>query len=123
MLPSKLYLAGLAVIALLGLAMFLIVIFRLDPFVSPVLAIPFFFLALFFTLVGFLALFGFYGRVWFRKGEIYVGHITIAVRQAFLLTIAIEVALAFEMLNILTWWDGLLIALAISLVEIYFANT
>lgn len=121
-MSSRLYLLGLALTALLGWLIFTIVIFKLDPFTSTALAVPFFFTALFFALVGTFSLIGFYGRVWFRRGEIYVGHISIAVRQALLLTLAIEITLAFQMLRILTWWDAILVAFAISLIEIYFAN-
>ncbi|MCK5471993.1 hypothetical protein KAI54_02290 [Candidatus Gracilibacteria bacterium] len=49
-------------------------------------------------------------------------HISISLRQAILFTVAIEVALAFQIFRILTWWDGVLIAVAVSLVEIYFSS-
>ena len=119
---SKNYLLGLAALAALGWFALFIIIFRLDPFTSTALAVPFFLAALFLALVGTLALLGFYFRVWFRKGEIYLQHISIALRQAIFLTIATEVALIFQILRILTWWDGILIAAAVSLVEIYFSS-
>ncbi|MFH0833795.1 MAG: hypothetical protein V2A63_00180 [Patescibacteria group bacterium] len=119
---SKSYLIGLASLAALGWFALFIVIFRLDPFHSTALAVPFFLAALFLALVGTLSLGGFYFRVWFKKGEIYLQHISIALRQAIFLTIATEVALIFQILRILTWWDGILIAAAVSLVEIYFSS-
>ena len=97
-------------------------IYRLDPFSSTALAIPFLFASLFLGLTATLTLAGFYGRVWFRRGEIYLQHISISLRQAMLLTIAVEIALAFQILRILTWWDGVLIATAVGLVEIYFSS-
>jgi hypothetical protein len=121
-ITSRSYLLGILVTALLGWIALVIVIFRLDPFSSTALAIPFFFAALFLALTGTLTLLGFYGRVWFRRGEIYLQHISIALRQAALLSVAIEVAFAFQILRILTWWDGVLIAVAIGLVEIYFSS-
>jgi len=120
-LTSKKYLLGILVTAILGWIAFVIVIFRLDPFGSTALAIPFFLAALFLGLTFTLTLAGFYGRVWFRKGEIYLQHISISLRQAVLITIAVEIALAFQILRILTWWDGVLIAGAVGLVEIYFS--
>jgi hypothetical protein len=121
-LNSKSYLLVILTTALLGWSALIIVIFRLDPFTSTALAIPFFFLSLFLALTSTLTLLGFYGRVWFRRGEIYLQHISIALRQAILITIAIECALAFQILGILTWWDGMLISGAVGLVEIYFSS-
>lgn len=97
-------------------------IFRLNPFTSTALAVPFFLSSLFLALVGTLTLLGFYFRVWFRRGEIYLQHISVSLRQGIFLTIAIEIALVFQILRILTWWDGILIATAVGLVEIYFSS-
>ncbi len=121
-MTSRNYLLGILLTAILGWIALIIIILRLDPFASTALAIPFFFAALFLTLTGTLTLAGFYFRVWFRRGEIYLQHISISLRQAILLTIATEVALAFQILRILTWWDGILIVAAIGLVEIYFSS-
>ncbi len=120
-MSSRNYLLGILLIAVLGWSALAIVILRLDPFRSTALAIPFFFAAVFLALTGTLTLAGFYGRVWFRRGEIYLQHISIALRQSVLLTLAVEFALAFQVLRILTWWDGILIAAAVGLVEIYFS--
>ena len=119
---SKSYLLGLAALAALGWSAILIVLFRLDPFTSTALAVPFFLAALFLALVGTFSLAGFYFRVWFRRGEIYLQHISISLRQSIFLTVAVEIALVFQILRILTWWDGVLIVAAISLVEIYFSS-
>jgi len=121
-LSSKNYLLGILLTAVLGWLALAIVIFRLDPFTSTALAVPFFCAALFLGMVGTLTLVGFYGRVWFRRGEIYLQHISIALRQAVLISVATEVALAFQILRRLTWWDGVLIVAAITLVEIYFSS-
>lgn len=83
---------------------------------------PFFFIALFLALTGSLTLIGFYSRVWFRSGEIYQQHINIALREGLLIALAICVALIFQVLRILTWWDAVLIVAAIGLIEIYFSS-
>jgi len=121
-LNSKNYLLGLSLLTVLGWVALLIVIFRLNPFTSTALAVPFFLSSLFLALVGTLTLLGFYFRVWFRRGEIYLQHISVSLRQGIFLTIAIEIALVFQILRILTWWDGILIATAVGLVEIYFSS-
>jgi len=119
---SKSYLSGIALTALLGWIALFIVIYRLDPYTSAALAVPFFLIALFLALTGSLTLIGFYSRVWFRSGEIYQQHIHIALREGLLISLAVCVALVFQILRILTWWDAILITAAIGLVEIYFSS-
>jgi len=119
---SKRYLTGIAIVGLLGWLALGITLLRLDPFTSTALALPFFFIALFLALTGTLGVIGFYLRVWFRHGEIYVSHISIALRQAILISLATSLAMVFQILRILTWWDGLLIVAAISLIEVYFSS-
>ena len=121
-MSSRIYISGIAFAAVLGWTAFAIVIWRLNPFISTAFAIPFFFASLFVALTSTLTLIGFYGRVWFRRGEIYFQHINISFRQAILISLAVCIALAFQILRILTWWDGFLIAAAVGLIEIYFSS-
>jgi hypothetical protein len=121
-LTHKNYLSGIALVAALGWAALIIVFYRLDPFTSTALALPFFFLALFLALTGTTALAGFYGRVWLRSGEIYYDHLTISLRQGVLLASAVCFGLGFQILRVLTWWDAVLIVAAVSLIEIYFSS-
>ncbi len=118
---SSRYLGLLGVLALIGWTAFAITIVRLDPFTSTTLALPFFFGSIFFAVVGTLTLLGFYLRVWFGSGEIYSAHISLALRQAVLVAVALCFALLFQILKILTWWDATLIVAAVLLVEAYFA--
>jgi hypothetical protein len=97
------------------------VLYRLDPFTSPLFAIPFFFASLFIALTATLTLIGFYGRVWFRQGVIYLQHINIALRQGALISLAVCATFTLSTYRILTWWTAVLVALAIGLVEVYFA--
>ena len=118
---SSRYLGLLGVLALIGWTALSITLTRLDPFGSTALALPFFFGSIFFAVVGTLALVGFYLRVWFGSGAIYSAHISIALRQAILVACALCFALLFQILKILTWWDGTLIVTALLLIEIYFS--
>lgn len=120
-ISSSRYLGLLAVLAVIGWTTLAITVMRLDPFNSTALALPFFFGSVFFAVVGTLALIGFYLRVWFGSGEIYSAHISIALRQAVLVAGAVCFALLFQILKILTWWDGTLIVAALLLIEIYFS--
>ncbi len=121
-MTHKSYLSGIALVAILGWAALIIVLYRLDPYTSTTLALPFFFFALFLALTGTLALLGFYSRVWFRVNEIYYEHISASLRQGALAALAVSGALVFQILRVLTWWDGLLIVAAVVLVEVYFSS-
>ena len=121
-MPHSRYLSGIAFTAVLSWITFVIVILRLDPFTSTALALPFFSISLFLALTSTLTLLGFYTRVWFRSGEIYYQHISIALRQSALISLAVCIALVFSILRILTWWDGFLIVAAIGLFEVYFSS-
>ncbi len=121
-MTHKSYLSGIALVALLGWTALIVVLYRLDPYTSTALALPFFFFALFLALTGTLSLLGFYTRVWSRANEIYYEHISVSLRQGALAALAVAGALVFQILRVLTWWDGILIVAAALLVEIYFSS-
>lgn len=97
-----------------------VVINKLDPFESIGLALGLFYMSLFFALTCTFTVLGFYFRIWLNKNEIYYHHIHVAFRQGVLLTIIALGCLTFQMLGVLTWWSGLLMIAAVTLVEFYF---
>jgi len=121
-MKSRSFLGGMLVLAMAGIATTAITVFRLDPLTSTSLAVPFFFAGTFFGGIGLLTLLGFYLRVWTTRGEIYTLHLSTAFRQAVLLSVAICLALALSTVRVLTWYIATLIAIAIILVEVYFAG-
>lgn len=114
------YLAIIGVAGLMSWLAFVVVIFKLDVYQSLGLAMAFFFLSLFLALSCTFAIIGFYLRVWLNRNEVYYNHINISLRQGILLSIVSIGCLAFQLLLVLTWWTGLLLVGAASLVEFYF---
>ncbi len=114
------YILGIVIAALLGWVAFAVVVFRLNPYSSSQIALPFFFLSLFIALSATLSLAGFYIRVIFYKHEIFYNHINVSLRQGLLLALGICGLVTLQMLRTLTWWDGLLLLLIIFLIEFYF---
>jgi hypothetical protein len=116
------YLTIISLAGLLAWMAVIVVVNKLNPYESPFLALPFFFLALFFALTCTFAVLGFYFRVWLYKNEVFYSHINVSLRQGFLLALIPCGALGFKLLEVLTWWTGLLFVLAITLLELYFSS-
>jgi hypothetical protein len=97
---------------------FTVVVTKLDPFTDGTLALTLFFMTLFFAVSASLAVIGFYIRIWWRRNEIYYQHISVSFRQGIFLSFGVCCILAFQSFRVLTWWDALLIGIAIVLVEV-----
>ena len=128
----KRYLTVIAATAVIGWASFALVISKLDPCTAPgeitichsvsALSLILFFSSAFFALTATFTLLGFIMRIWFNHFEIYLDHLNVSIRQAILLTLCTLGALAFLLLNTLTWWSGLLLIAIIILIELYFTR-
>lgn len=113
------YILILGIAALISWLAFYLVVNKLDPFASTGLALALFFVSLFFALTSTFSVIGFYIRVWVNKNEIYYDHINVSLRQAILLTLITLGCLLFQLLGVLTWWSGLLLIAAITMIEFY----
>jgi hypothetical protein len=113
------YILIIGVAAVVSWAAFVMVIRMLDPFQSTGLALAMFFISLFFALTSTFTIIGFYIRMWVNKNEIYYNHINLSLRQGILLALIALGCLLFQLLGVLTWWSGLLLIGAITLIEFY----
>jgi hypothetical protein len=98
---------------------FYLVLSRLTPYETSGIALGLFFVSLFFALACSFTVIGFYLRVYFNRNEIYYDHINVSLRQGVLLTLIALGCLLFQLLGVLTWWSGLLLIGAVTLVEFY----
>lgn len=129
----KKYLFIIAATAVIGWVSFALVVFKLEPCVSPgeltichsvsALALILFFTSAFFALTASCTLLGFGLRIWFHRQEIYLDHLNVSLRQGILLTFSALASLALLLLNSLTWWSGLLLIAIIVLLELYFTRS
>lgn len=117
--PEKRYIQPLMIAGGISLAGWLVVVMKLDPYESTGLALALFFLSLLITLTCSFTLLGFYLRKWVTKNEISIGYINTSIRQGLLLSLCTIVCLAFLVLGVLTWWNGLLVVAIIVLLESY----
>lgn len=97
----------------------LAVINKLDPYNSPQLALPLFFLTLLIALTGSFTLVLFLIKRWKTRDQIYLKHITLSLRQGFLLSLCTCFCLGLLMLGLLRIWNGLLLVTLMMLVEFY----
>jgi hypothetical protein len=116
------YIIGILLAGILSLIGWFLVLFRLDPFSSTNIALILFFVSLFFALASFFTVIGYYLRVFFNKNEIYYAHILISLREGILFGFFVCITLIFQIIRVLTWWNLLLLFLAIMLLEVYFLS-
>jgi len=119
-MSKTIYLLGIFIAALFGWGSLIIVIYKLSPFLSTKLAFSLFYSSLFISLSTSLALVGYFLRILRHKYEIYFSHITVSLRQGVLLSVMICVAVFFQSMRVLTWWDGVLLLLLAVFIEFYF---
>ncbi len=115
--PYKRYLLTIALTAAVSWLAWGIVITKLDPFVSTGLALSLFFLSLIFALIGSFTLLGFGLRRWIGKEELHEQHLNVSLRQGVLLSICTILCIAFLIVGVLKWWNGLLLVTISVLVE------
>lgn len=114
------YILSIFFAALFSWASWIIVIFKLSPYESPGLAIFFFYASLFIALTATFALLGYFFRRYIYSNEIYFHFITTSLRQGALLSSITCMALVFQRMRVLTWWDGLLLVTLALFIEFYF---
>ncbi len=114
------YLWGLRALVGISAASLAVVVMRIDPETSIFVGQSLFFVSLFLTLAGIFTLF----FTWMRKmtsgGENAFVHLGMSLRQGILLSLLVIFLLIFQRLQILIWWDGLLLAAGFFIIELYF---
>lgn len=122
MLTHKKYLTVVGGAGFLAWLAFVTVILKFNPYESTSLALSFFYLSLFIALSCTLTLIGYFFRLWLYKNEVFYVHINISLRQGVLLSVIAIGCLVLLMLEVLTWWSGVLLIFAATLLEFYFAS-
>lgn len=110
---------AIIVAAMLSVTSLTAVLLRVSPLLSPAQALPAFFASVFLSIatVSTVLLTLLWRAVPFHawdEGKI----LTIALRQGIFLALATSVVLLFHLLDILTWWIGILIYAVFVLVEL-----
>ncbi|MBT7484156.1 hypothetical protein HN748_04775 [Candidatus Peregrinibacteria bacterium] len=99
-----------------------IVLTKLDPYESTSIALGLFFLSLLFALIGSFTLLGFGLRRWVGQDELHEQHLGVSLRQGVLLSICTILCIAFLMVGVLKWWNGLLLVTIAVLLEMFITS-
>lgn len=116
----KSYLWGLRIIALVSVIAWITVVINIDPESSVFAGQSLFFASMFAMLSSILTLFFTWMRKTMSGGESAFVHLGMSLRQGILISLLVIVLLVFQRLQILVWWDGLLLVAGFFLIELYF---
>jgi amino acid transporter len=104
------------------LTIFLFVVFMLSP-EEGTYAIITFFGSLTLATICFISLTAYLLRRKASNNEIYFKNVRSAIRESLLFALFIDTILFLGIINLLTWWDALLLAGALILLEMYFLSS
>lgn len=114
------YLVVMAIGTVAAWAAFLIVLVSTDPVHAGLLGFALFYLTFGFAAVGTLSIAGTAVRVWARPQELVSRHVSRAFRQAILLSLLLAACLLLLSAGLFRPWTGILLVLAVALVELAF---
>jgi amino acid transporter len=115
----KNFIRGLLVTTIIFGLILLFIVLTTSPEKSMVTIIAFF-VSLFFFLFGLATAIGFYLRRWWMHNEVLFANVKVAVRQGFLVSAFFCTLLILSATRLLTWWDGVILAISFLLIELYF---
>lgn len=118
----KSYLWGMRLVALISLAALAFVVFYVDPDTSGAIGKVIFYFVLFFAFSGILNLFLIFSRRKIMGSETALATIGLSFRQSILLSLFVVSLMVFQSFRMLVWWDGLLLAAGIFIIELYFLS-
>lgn len=105
---------------LLALGIWLLIVFNYNPYLADKLTIVVFFACLLLWLTGIMSLIGFYIKLKMSNHEVIYSLLLPTIRQSLLISLAIVGVLVLSTLSVLTWWDAILLILAIASIELFY---
>ena len=96
-----------------------VVVFSINPYEADFFGLIFFYISLFFSLLGTFSIVGSIVRKKLVKKDILFRQVVISFRQAIFFSLLIVVSLFLQSGRILTWWNILVLVLALSVIELF----
>lgn len=118
----KNYLIVMSFLTIICLVVLGLMINLIDPSSTNWLGFSLFYLALFLSLSGALALFGFFIRFVVLKKTLAFYAVATAFRQSFLFALFISISLFLLSINLLTWLNVSLLLIVFSILELFIAS-
>jgi hypothetical protein len=122
MIDTRKLLQITAVFTLISMAVFILMLFRVDPFMGGKSALIYFLASLFLALSGILTFVGYYLRSMFNKDKIHFNNFIVSLRQGVLISTVIVGLLILKSMESLAWWDGLLLVASMVFLELFFRS-
>lgn len=122
LIPHYKILTIIILATLLSFTALFLVIQKLDPFNQTSLALALFFSSSFIALTGLFTILLFLLKKWKEGENIYIKHMMISMRQAFLLSLCTNICMGLLILGLLRVWNGLLLVILVMLIEFYFSG-
>ena len=119
----RLYLFTLYLILFLSAGLFGFILFNVNPFQSPFWMVLIFYSSFFLFWLALFGLIGFYLKVWATNREIIFAHLTPTLRQGALISLLLTGWLFLLLIDVLNWWVGVLLALAVLMIELSFRKS
>ncbi|MBD3244944.1 MAG: hypothetical protein GF335_03045 [Candidatus Moranbacteria bacterium] len=116
----KSYLKILIIASVLSAVVWIMIIYYIDPEKTGFIGFFLFYATMFFWLTGLFTFIGFRLRRYFLNNEVLYSLIVLSFRQAIWISLIIVGLLFMKSMGLLYWWDGVLYALSIFLLEVYF---
>lgn len=116
------YLILMTISAVFCWAIWVFVLFMIDPTTAGLLGFAFFYLSLFLALAGTMSVLGLLFRMKFGKEEAVFRTVTTSFRQATLLALLLIGGLFLKSKNLLAWWNIVLLVLALAILEFFFIS-
>ena len=102
-------------------ASWVMVLLFLNPQVSGVVGVAFFFASFFLVIFGIASIVGYAARRIFQRHEIAFKLVALSFRQAILIALLLTGSLFLQSRGYFTWWTALLLLLFLTLIEAFFA--
>jgi len=100
-----------------------LIVTMIDPTGSQVPVFVMFYISAFFALAGTFSIIGFMSRVVvLNKRHNISRQVAVSFRQSLMLSLIIVIGLYLQSKTMLTWWNGLLIVAAITMLESFFIS-
>jgi hypothetical protein len=113
------YIIFMSVATLVSWSAWGIILFLVNPFEADVMSFLFFYVSLFFSLLGTIAIIGALTRRIFIKDKMLFRQVIVSFRQAVFISFLIMLCLLLQGERLLTWWNIMLLIAAVSVIELF----
>lgn len=113
----KQYLLGMIMGTLVSWGALGLVINYLNPELAGNMGLLFLYLSLFLSIAGTVTLIGFTWRFFLHKDEVLYRQVSVSFRQGVMIGLAVVVALFLQANSLLTWWNLILLVIALTVFE------